>query len=1063
MSEILNILVIEEALADGLLLERYLNQQGLAADYRRIDSDAALEQALNHDWDVVLSDFNVSGMAFRRTLQRIKSSHPDLPVILVSGSVGEEMLIELLRLGLNDFVLKNNVLRLLPVIRRAISEAKERRNLKNTEVALKLSQTQAIEAQRNARLAALNLMEDALVARTRAESASAALQESEERLLLAQEGANVGIWEWKLSTNQLYWSPEYEKLYGVAPGTLRTNDQWRARVLPEDLPLIDAQWETRICQGKAFEVEFRIRREDGEIRWMTSKGSAFYDESGQITRLSGINIDITERKQVAEELEKYRLHLEELVEQRTIELRKQSHALQALIDNLPHMAWMKDSAGRFVAVNRVFAASTGQPIDALLGKTDLQIWPQPIAEHYREEDQQVIQQRQQMTIEETIMSIPDSLYETFKAPIIDADGSVLGTVGFSRDIRPQREMEVELARRAEQAEIATRAKSAFLANMSHEIRTPMNAIIGLTYLLRQNSLSAEQSERLLKIDSAAQHLLSIISDILDLSKIEAGRMTLEQHNFSLHALLDHMRSMLTDQAENKGLKIQVEVGDIPKWLQGDETRLRQALLNYGSNAIKFSDKGIIFLRCHCLEANTSDVLLRFEVQDSGIGINQEQQANLFEAFSQADISTTRKYGGTGLGLAITKRLVNLMGGEAGVESQSGQGSTFWFTARLKYGQDDISTNNHQADVMAEVSLRQRYAGAKILLAEDNPINQEVALDMLKSVGMTVDIAENGSIALDKIRKNHYDLVLMDVQMPELDGLEATKAIRSQADFAKLPILAMTANAFEEDRTLCLEVGMNDYVSKPVLPELFYAKLLRWLPRHDYPADTQANQPSPAPAENKQNLASFKAIDGLESLQLLETVKGDVKKFRRLLAMFAETHSKDMTKVLDCLATNQLTQAKSLTHGLKGVAGVLGAHRVFSTASELDRALREERAVEHCIQLAHACDQAVRQLVKSIQTLPEEDTATSPAKDIDLQRARQVLDELEVLLLENDARAGQLVRQSADLLQVLLDKRYADFARQIDTYEYETALIMLRELSHTKLTDLANETHPVKTS
>jgi PAS domain S-box-containing protein len=1050
MSDSINILVIEDVLDDYLLLERHLNQQGLAAHYQRIDNDVALEQALNSPWDIVLSDFNVAGMAFRQTLQQIRIRQPDLPVILVSGSVGEETAIELLRLGMNDFVLKDNLLRLLPVIQRVLSEVKERRNLHNIEAALKLSQTQAIEDQRKARLAALNLMEDALTARTRAEAMNAALLESEERLLLAQEGANIGIWEWNLTTNQLYCSPEYEKLYGVAPDTLRTYDQWRACVFPEDLPLIDAQWESRISQGLAFEVEFRIRREsDGETRWMSSKGSAFYDESGQITRLSGINIDITGRKQAAEELEKYRLHLEELVEQRTSELRKQSHALQALIDNLPHMAWMKDSAGRFVAINRVFAESTGQPMDALLGKTDEQIWPQSIADRYREEELQVIQRRQQMTIEESIVSIPGSLYETFKAPIIDTDGSVLGTVGFSRDIRPQREMEVELARRAEQAEIATRAKSAFLANMSHEIRTPMNAIIGLTYLLQQNTLSAEQSERLLKIDSAAQHLLSIISDILDLSKIEAGRMSLEQNNFSIHALLDHMRSMLNDQAENKGLKIQVEIDDIPQWLQGDVTRLRQALLNYGSNAIKFSNKGTIFLRCHCLEDNASGLLLRFEVQDSGIGIEPEQQAVLFEAFSQADISTTRKYGGTGLGLAITKRLANLMGGEAGVESQVGQGSTFWFTARLQQGQSDMAAGQAYSEVQAEATLRQRYAGAKILLAEDNPINQEVALDMLQSVGMTVDIAENGNIVLDKIHKNHYDLVLMDVQMPELDGLEATKTIRSQPQFATLPILAMTANAFEEDRKLCLEVGMNDYVPKPVIPEILYAKLLRWLPRLEYLANSQASQPSLFPAEDKQSMASFKAIDGLESLQLLDTVKGDVKKFRRLLAMFADTHSEDMSKVLDFLAANELAQAKSLTHSLKGVAGVLGANSILCTASELDQALREQRPVEHCIKLAQTCHQAVRQLVQSIQALPADTATPSPTKEIDPQNAKQVLDELERLLLENNARASQLARQSADLLQVLLDKRYADFARQIDTYEYETALIMLRELDLSK--------------
>jgi CheY-like chemotaxis protein len=376
------------------------------------------------------------------------------------------------------------------------------------------------------------------------------------------------------------------------------------------------------------------------------------------------------------------------------------------------------------------------------------------------------------------------------------------------------------------ADAANHAKSAFLANMSHEIRTPMNAIIGLTYLLQKSTLSTEQSRKLQQIDQSSQHLLAIINDILDLSKIEAHQMQLEQTDFALGSLLDHICSLVSHQVQSKPITIAVDYGDVPQWLRGDGNRLRQALLNYVSNALKFTEQGSIWLRTRLLEETEAGLLIRFEVQDTGVGIAEDKLILLFEAFSQVDVSTTRQYGGTGLGLAITRRLANLMGGTVGVESVLHQGSLFWFTAVLQRGHGILPGHPPQTSTQAEFLLRQHYAGARILLVEDNVINREVAIELLNAVGLSVDTAETGREAIDMIRNQAYQLVLMDVQMPEMDGLEATKVLRAEG--SQIPILAMTANAFNHDQDTCLTVGMNDVVAKPFSPETLYAKVHQWL-------------------------------------------------------------------------------------------------------------------------------------------------------------------------------------------------------------------------------------------
>jgi two-component system sensor histidine kinase/response regulator len=532
------------------------------------------------------------------------------------------------------------------------------------------------------------------------------------------------------------------------------------------------------------------------------------------------------------------------LQQESAAARRAAQFMRTITDNIPGRAAYWDAQTRCLFANRAFAQVFGKTPEEMVGRTPEEMFGPRVLDAVRPYVDAALAGRPQIFENPTRKPDGSVIYnQVHYLPDNPVDGTVPGIFVMGFDITALKQAEAsltsanqELALARDAAQAGSRAKGAFLANISHEIRTPLNAILGMTHLLSRRITDVGQLQHLDKLEDAANHLLGLISDVLDLSKIEAGKLDLAHEEFAPSMVIDRALEMVRGPAQAKGLRLEHALSGLPAALRGDALRLSQILINLLSNAVKFTSQGSVTLRARTAEARQGRCALHFEVEDTGIGIAASDQDHLFDAFTQADSSIRRSHGGTGLGLALSRQLARAMDGDAGVESTLGAGSRFWFTVSLDAGSGGaevvsevkvLPAQRHATLRALEARLRHAHAARKILLAEDNPVNQEVAVSLLEHVGLAVATANDGAQAIAMVESGHFDLVLMDMQMPRVDGLEATRAIR--ATHHALPIIAMTANAFVEDRQACMDAGMNDHLAKPFQPEALYALLLRWLP------------------------------------------------------------------------------------------------------------------------------------------------------------------------------------------------------------------------------------------
>ncbi len=761
--------------------------------------------------------------------------------------------------------------------------------------------------------------------------AEAALRESELRWKFALEGSGLGMWDWNIQSGELYLTPTWKAQIDYADSEFPNSyEAWREHLHPDDAASLLAALDSYLAGDSAeFKVEFRLRRKLGEYKWIQGRGMVMeHTPDGRPIRMIGVHIDIDARIRAEAALKASEAHFRNLFE----------------------------SAGDAILLlgNGVFMDCNQRALELfhctdhgdLLGRSPSRFSPPTQPDGGDSE----LLSRERIAAATLTPQRFEWRHCRLDGEEFDSEVTLNGMrfgddhliQAIVRDISERRHMIAELEQARDAAEHASRAKSEFLANMSHEIRTPMNAIIGMAELALAGSLPEKQRKQVAKIRGASESLLRILNDILDFSKIEAGKLAMEHVAFRLDSVFDHLAELFQQRAAEKGIELALETDPqlAGAWL-GDPLRLGQVLINLAGNAIKFSTGGRVTLTARLRETPDQEPhRVEFAVADQGIGMTPEQVGQLFQAFSQADTSTTRRYGGTGLGLAISRRLVEMMDGRIEVESQPGRGSVFRFCIPLEAAQEDTIAAPFGVAPSLDAAQLARFAGADILLVEDTELNQEVMLGILENAGLTARLASNGVEALAAVEAKRPDLILMDCQMPVMDGFETSRRLRADRRYRDLPILALTANAMAEDRQSCIESGMNDHLTKPVnMAELFNA-LSRWLAAGEGDIAPPLTAPlDPAPRVESDSPLPHE-LPGFDPAAGLAQVGGNQALYRRVLEKFRDRQIRHFTDDFQQALVTDPASLPRLAHSLKGVARTLGAFHLGDLAARLENACRD---------------------------------------------------------------------------------------------------------------------------
>ena len=875
------------------------------------------------------------------------------------------------------------------------------------------------------------------------EAELAELKISEARLSFALDGTGDGLWDWDIAKSTVEFSPRWKAMLGHEEHEIGHElTEWSSRVHPDDLPRVMADAMANL-EGKttSFANEHRVRCKDGSYLWVLDRGKVVQrDAEGKALRMVGTHTDISNQK-IASRLLENALH--------------ESAALLSAL-NMHAIVSAADKAGNIIDVNDAFCAISGYSRAELMGKNHriVNSGVQP-REFWVDMWSNISSGKPwRGTVCNRAKNGSHYWVDTFIAPFKDADGNIEKYISIRTDITAAKNQEDALRAAKQTADEASQAKSEFLANMSHEIRTPMNAILGMLSLLRKTELSARQEDYASKTEGAARSLLGILNDILDLSKTEAGKMQLDPQPFQTDRMLHDVSVILSANVGNKPVELLFDIDPtLPHHLIGDAMRLQQVLMNLGGNAIKFTEKGEVLLKIEVLQKMDDAVTLRFSVRDSGIGIAPENQARIFSGFTQAEASTTRRFGGTGLGVAISQNLVRLMGGEIELHSALGAGSEFFFSIRLPLANEAIAQERfHPAPSAVNTAVEQRLVGMRILIAEDNLNNQQVVRELLESEGAIITIANNGQEAVDAVATASpgFDVVLMDLQMPVMDGFTATHNIRHVLTKTNLPIVAMTANVMPSDREACFEVGMNDHVGKPFdIDHLIQIlrKQARWQEVNGVMPEMKVEHSPPT------NLTKVAQDAGVDFVATLRRLGGKQELYLRILPMFLENMAILPEQLRGHLAQGELQVASRALHTLKGLAATVGVTPLATEAASGEKILASEPSPEEAtVVIEQICAAIAASIprVKALLTAMQAGNSAeiiekkSPDANIDTQALQTALAALRLQLQNSDmgamnAMAALQQQYGKDLQGSELGEPFNALQHAISNLAFEAAL------------------------